>query len=320
VKERRHDPVGLPPQIRVRFPPDKGKMSAMLDLEFHFLWLLAVPVALLCGMAIYSWKRSILNAFHTARGDWRSVVDADVEDMLKRIQKLRSIQLASNGQELARVKARTGYSDCALWLLALDGGLLTEFKGDPFSLGAGVATAEHKSMHRKSLLEWWGVGSRQDLVNMLSQIRRGVHSHEYNRHLKIWRGPPEGLKKFMKKDRKTRKQLQLVGATTEIVGDRSLLAWDYGRGVMLSSTGYAVGYLSEQEAWGYMKHFGDEIGKRYASWQDYGLNYLIGRVFWADDKAAHFDGTEDALRWLWSSEGAWAVARWPRRGKARAAA
>ena len=297
------------------------QLSATLYMEFYSLWLLVVlPSLLIFGAIAYRQRRSIMNAVHSVRGDWRAVVDPDVADMLKRIQKLKRIQPASNGQELARVRARTGYSDCALWLLALDGALLTGFRGDPFSLDAGLTTPQQKSAQRKSLVEWWGVASREDLIKMLANIRRGMHSHEYNRYLGIWRGPQDGVKACMRLDRDSRKNLQLIGGTTDIVGARSLLAWDFGRGIMLSTSGFAVGYLTEQEAWSYMKSFGDEIGKHYASWQDYGLNYLIGRVFWAEDKASYFDGTEDALRWLYSREGAWSVAPWPNAGKARVAA
>jgi hypothetical protein len=290
-------------------------LKTMDYIEWHSLWLALVPAVFFVGWVITGrWGRSILNAIHAARGARRAILDPDVADMLKRIRKLSRIPSTSNAPELARVKARTGYSEHTLWLLALDGALVTGYSGDPFSLDGGMSTEEDKEKQRKALVEWWGVRNRKDLIDMLASISRGMHSHEYNDYVKIWHGDDDVLKENMRKDKKTRKNLQIVGGVIDIVGDRSLLAWDYGRGVMLSTTGYAVGYLSEEEMWRYVKHFGAEIGKRYNSWKDYGLNYLIGRIIWADDKASYFEGTEQALQWLLSGEGVWSAAPWPGAG------
>jgi hypothetical protein len=234
-------------------------------------------------------------------------------DILGRIQKLKRLKAAANPEELARVKARTGYSDQLLWLLALNGSLLMGFRGDAFVLCA--LSAGDKEDYRQSLIEWWGISNRQELIRMLDDISQGMHSHEYDAFLEIWHGPAEGVKAFMKEPGEEREKLPLVGGTMDIVGSRSLLAWDFGRGVMLSLLGCKLGYLSAEEALSHAQKFANEIGKRYRSWEDYGLNFLIGRVFWAEDKESYMAGTEEAFRWLLSREGPWSVAPWPNAGR-----
>lgn len=76
------------------------------------------------------------------------------------------------------------------------------------------------------------------------------------------------------------RRLFFVNKMREIIGDRSLRAWDYGRSISLCRWGYEVGYLTEKEAWDRIFKISPKIEALYCSWEDYAAGYIIGRMFW----------------------------------------
>ncbi|MDR2176588.1 MAG: DUF1266 domain-containing protein, partial [Treponema sp.] len=66
-----------------------------------------------------------------------------------------------------------------------------------------------------------------------------------------------------------------------IFNDRNILAWDLGRNIALCRWGYDVGFLSEEEAWEKIMYYAKLIQPLYKSWEEYGYDYYMGRVFWA---------------------------------------
>lgn len=60
----------------------------------------------------------------------------------------------------------------------------------------------------------------------------------------------------------------------------TISAWDYGRLVNLSCWCFECGYITEEEAWGYIGFAKEYAMKDFNSWTEYGQNYLFGRGVW----------------------------------------
>jgi hypothetical protein len=65
------------------------------------------------------------------------------------------------------------------------------------------------------------------------------------------------------------------------LGDKSLWGWDYSRDICLCRWGYMAGYITEEEAWKRIMAVARILQSKFASWEDLGRNYLIGRQFWS---------------------------------------
>jgi hypothetical protein len=84
---------------------------------------------------------------------------------------------------------------------------------------------------------------------------------------------------------KTLNKIKVAAAYYKILGDKSLLGWDYGRYISLCRWGYLAGYLSEEEAWQKIMPVARLLQSKFDSWQDLGQNHLIGRYFWSYKQA-----------------------------------
>ncbi len=63
----------------------------------------------------------------------------------------------------------------------------------------------------------------------------------------------------------------------------TIASWDLGRLVNLACWCSECGYVSEEEAWGYISFADAESRKYYTSWEEYGESYLFGRNVWNID-------------------------------------
>ncbi|MBO1254834.1 DUF1266 domain-containing protein [Alteromonas sp. 5E99-2] len=63
--------------------------------------------------------------------------------------------------------------------------------------------------------------------------------------------------------------------------DIDITAWDMGRCVAVARMCYEVSYLSEDEAWDFIKHAAEIAKPIYSSWKTFGHAYLVGRAMWS---------------------------------------
>jgi hypothetical protein len=95
--------------------------------------------------------------------------------------------------------------------------------------------------------------------------------------------------------------------------NRSILAWDLGRIVALCRWGYDAGFFTENEAWEKIMYYARLIQPLYNSWEEYGYDYLMGRVFWASgfgESARYYDVTFPIYGRLIKINGHWYNKEW----------
>lgn len=65
------------------------------------------------------------------------------------------------------------------------------------------------------------------------------------------------------------------------LANRSIIAWDMGRLVLVTRCCCDVGYISAEDAWRYINNAGSACKEQYASWEEFAGGYVIGRAMWS---------------------------------------
>ncbi|HDZ69409.1 MAG TPA: DUF1266 domain-containing protein, partial [Phycisphaerales bacterium] len=134
----------------------------------------------------------------------------------------------------------------------------------------------------------WGIKSRFDLFNRLRQIDNGGHRKKFEElGMHISSLSEEEYRELLEKtkgDNEKLQEIRIVKKYYEELGEKSIMAWDYGRDICLCRWGYMAGYVSEEEAWTRIMAVAQMLQNKFDSWEDLGRNYLIGRQFWSYEK------------------------------------
>jgi hypothetical protein len=138
---------------------------------------------------------------------------------------------------------------------------------------------------KKSLKNWWGVESRDDLLESLDWAMEKGHRvsfEKWGKYLKELNDEQyQQLLQEYANDNERLQEIRIVKKYYDKLGSKSLMGWDMSRYICLCRWGYFVGYLSEQEAWEKIMPVARMLQKTFDSWDDLGQNYLIGRQYWS---------------------------------------
>lgn len=166
----------------------------------------------------------------------------------------------------------------------------------------------------KSLREQWSINNRQDLLNDLKWVNEEGHSEEFEEtkeviyHIENEFGPTIVRVDFenrIKSDWEYKYKILIAAKYGDYLGDKSLRGWDISRYICLCRWGYAMGYLTEQEAWERIMPAARELQQIFDSWEDLGMNYLIGREFWSPFSRTAYRYDEAYLRLLEMPDSPW---------------
>ena len=152
----------------------------------------------------------------------------------------------------------------------------------------GTSYRSHKNIEYCKhflVVSGWDIRNRDDLMDSLLWLDNEGHRRDFMQWgKKIQSLTKDEYEKLLIEHQSNDKTLNKIKVATEyykILGDKSLLGWDYGRYISLCRWGYLAGYLSEEEAWQKIMPVARLLQSRFDSWQDLGQNYLIGRCFWS---------------------------------------
>lgn len=152
-------------------------------------------------------------------------------------------------------------------------------------LGGCERTPQNIEDWRQSLRQWWGINSREDLLDSLKWIENGGHRHAFNQlRSELASLTPqeiEALKVQYAANLEIKNSIEIVEEYGETFGEKSLLGWDYARYVSLCGWGYVIGYITEDEAWEMIMPVARMLQATFDSWEDLGWNYVVGRRFWS---------------------------------------
>ncbi len=136
----------------------------------------------------------------------------------------------------------------------------------------------------KELLEkWWGIKSREDLFDAIEGLRLRGKDRYYQAIRKSFnKWDDSHFENFLeryKEDEENRQRVNLIWKTRDQLKEKGIVSYDMARIVSLCRSGYAIGYITEEEAWGLIIPAALKSQKTFDSWKDMGQNYILGRIF-----------------------------------------
>ncbi len=176
--------------------------------------------------------------------------------------------------------------------------------------------------------DWWGITDRESALEVLDWLKEEGHRTIYEVILHLmdkypWyemeqvigknlpdlldiEDPDEAAETVSKalsfyRSMKEASRLFVKESLFEQPYPESLIAWDLGRMINVACWCTEAGFLDEEEAWQHIEKASGIITDTYASWRDFGINYIFGRYVWAGDKEGH-DPMIDIVEFLSASE------------------
>ncbi len=175
------------------------------------------------------------------------------------------------------------------WALATTA-ITFEYNGDRSPTLTGIAvTAAVRQRELTLLSKWWDVNSREDLLKTLKWLQYQGHRQEFQtlgRQVEALTDDAfTKLRTQLQSDGEQLNRLDSVRRNYPKLGSKGILAWDLIRYIALCRWGYAVGYLSEAEAWDHIMPAALQLQQTFTSWQDLEDDFLIGREYWSNGQA-----------------------------------
>ena len=172
-----------------------------------------------------------------------------------------------------------------LWALATCAILTESNRKSHDLLGGCKRSPKQIKAWQNSLVKWWGVHNRNDLLEKLDWIIEGGHRKQFDEIAKkLSTATPlqiADLRKQIVNDPSLKNRIDVVLKYKDELGLKSITAWDYFRYVSLCGWGYIAGYLTEEESWKKIMPAAKLLQRTFNSWEDLGRNHIIGYEFWS---------------------------------------
>ena len=204
-----------------------------------------------------------------------------------------------------------------LWAISLPG-ILTEARGGYRNSLNDMAMNENgRNSVLTTLRRDWGITTREQLLDMLDSLENGGHAASFKEIQwivnEIIEAGNDGsvISAILNKvewDRVKVNRFNYVNKNWEKYQNVTLKGWDLGRSVSLCRWGYNVGFMTEAEAWKRIFHIASTIQPLYSSWEEYGYDYFMGRLFWASssgEEESYLRTTEPIYNRLLNSYWGW---------------
>jgi hypothetical protein len=184
---------------------------------------------------------------------------------------------------------RNRLSKNKLWALALTG-FLTVVNNDQHDvLGFNDINENNRQRYLEVLKRDWNVNNREELLETIQKTENEGHAASLKYIKEIIQetlnenGEFTIVTVYNKYHLSSRyyNYLKFTVINWNRFGNRTILSWDLGRAIALCRWGYSAGFLTEEEAWEKIMGLAKKIQSLYQSWEEFGYDYYMGRVFWA---------------------------------------
>jgi hypothetical protein len=210
-------------------------------------------------------------------------------------------------------------TEAQAWAISLTGIMTEIHHANHNALNSTPINNRYKNIWLTTLRRDWGITTREELLETLDSMENGGHAASFREIKEIineiidLRDESEVRSILMKYEWNQAKinRFNYVAANWDKYQNSTLKAWDLGRNINLCRWGYTVGFITEDEAWEKIFHYAKLIQPLYNSWEEYGYDYFMGRVFWASsfgEEEEYFASTEPVYRRL--LRGHWRSLKW----------
>lgn len=173
------------------------------------------------------------------------------------------------------------------------GSFLISMDSDPVETLEQMSDIEYQ---KENIEESWGIDDRNSLLEMLENLFEGHAYISYN-----------GLYLEMKADKMenagnedvddyqtTINSLLEIGMPGEEIAEcPSIMAWDIERLAYLSRVGAHVGYITQDEAWEWLKKAAQKTKEEFKDWREYAVSMVMGRALQMGYHEAYFYAVEE---------------------------
>jgi hypothetical protein len=199
-----------------------------------------------------------------------------------------------------------------MWAISLTG-IMTEINSsNRNTLHASTMDERGRNTWLTVLRRDWGITTREQLLETLERMENGGHAASFRE-----------IQQIISEVNSVSTEAETVAVLARYTWDqtklnrfnytwnnwhqyhnRTIKAWDLGRNISLCRWGYNVGFITEDEAWKKIMYYASLIQSLYSSWEEYGYDYYMGRIFWASgfrEEESYLASTEPVYRRLINS-------------------
>lgn len=141
--------------------------------------------------------------------------------------------------------------------------------------------------YRAQLQSWWNITDRDSTLGIVRWLLHEGHHADADAALELMRGdqPEAGDPEEKAEDVQAIAEFMIQnGYCTAGTLPRTVIAWDLVRIANLGRWAYHAGYLFEEEMWQVMQVAADAARGHFASWEEYGRSFAMGRGVWHGDE------------------------------------
>lgn len=186
------------------------------------------------------------------------------------------------------------------------GALLIGTNDEPYTT---LALMEDKDFYRYELQNAWEIEKREQALEMLESLMAGRHSSRFAGDYEILReyGPDAyfehaGDEPGLDDDDIESYEAAIEGFVEALdlpediaANCTTLLAWDLDRVGLLARMLSHVGFITDTEAYEWLKKAGKSAAERFASWEEYFVSLLLGRALHLGTALEPFSSALDLL-------------------------
>lgn len=208
-----------------------------------------------------------------------------------------------------------------LWALALTGFLTVANNDHHDLLGFDDINENNRKIYLDVLQRDWGVNNREELLETIRNTETNGHAAALKDVKRIIQETIDKEGNFSifsiynehHLNSRYYNYLKFVVINWNNYNNRTIMAWDLGRIIALCRWGYSAGYITEEEAWEKIMYYARKIQPMYNSWEEFGYDYYMGRVFWASgfgDDVNYLLQTDKIYKGLLNEQGYWTRFEW----------
>lgn len=141
--------------------------------------------------------------------------------------------------------------------------------------------------YRAQLQSWWNITDRDSTLGIVRWLLHEGHHADADAALMLMRGdqPEAGDPEEKAEDVQLIAEFMIRnGYCTTKTFPQTVIAWDLVRIANLGRWAYHCGYLSEGDMWQVMQVAADAAREHFASWEEYGRSFAMGRGVWHGDE------------------------------------
>ncbi|WCR27483.1 DUF1266 domain-containing protein [Paenibacillus thiaminolyticus] len=137
---------------------------------------------------------------------------------------------------------------------------------------------------KEGLSSAWDVSNTEEAVHTLEWLLTEGHRAKYDQLLMALKAGQSFTEEEVGKSQECYESAQeammkkLSFAKSDFDQVNTMAAWDLDRAVNIARWSYILGYITEEQAWGYIERAADSASHIFQSWKDYFISFAFGRA------------------------------------------